>query len=135
MAHLTGQVKMKFIYVSILSYLFLSFGCSQPTGKIPLISSIEAEKVLANGGYLFLDVRTEQEHESGCIPNTPNIPIESLEARINELNQYKQKKIIVYCRSGNRSGRGTDLLIRHGFDAVNLTGGMNQWAGSVAIKK
>jgi hypothetical protein len=83
---------MKFKYVSILSYLFLSFGCSQPTGKIPLISSVEAEKVLANGGYLFLDVRTEQEHESGCIPNTPNIPIESLEARMNELNQYKQKK-------------------------------------------
>ena len=68
-------------------------------------------------------------------PNTPNIPIESLEARINELNQYKQKKIIVYCRSGNRSGRGTDLLIHHGFDAVNLRGGMNQWAGPVAIKK
>ena len=82
-----------------------------------------------------MDVRTEQEHESGSIPNTPNIPIESLEARMNELNQYKQKKIIVYCRSGYRSGRGTDLLIRHGFDAVNLTGGMNQWAGPVAIKK
>ena len=67
--------------------------------------------------------------------NVENLSHQEILTRINELNQYKQKKIIVYCRSGNRSGRGTDLLIRHGFDAVNLTGGMNQWAGPVAIKK
>ena len=64
----------------------------------------------------------------------------SLDLHNEKISSYssaiaKQKKIIVYCRSGNRSGRGTDLLIRLGFDAVNLTGGMNQWAGPVAIKK
>ena len=62
MAHLTEQVKMKFKYVSILSYLFLSFGFSHPTGKIPLLSSIEAEKVLANGGYLFLQLHLQHQH-------------------------------------------------------------------------
>ena len=46
-------------------------------------------------------------------------------------NDYKDKKIIVYCRSGNRSGKATKILKENGFDAVNLIGGMNFWEGEI----
>ena len=47
------------------------------------------------------------------------------------LEDYRDKKIIVYCRSGNRSGTATKILNENGFDAVNLIGGMNEWSGVV----
>ena len=63
------------------------------------------------------------------IPNSPNIPVQELENRIDELKIYQNKNIIVYCRSGNRSKTGTEILNNNGCNAVNLIGGMKQWKG------
>jgi rhodanese-related sulfurtransferase len=51
-----------------------------------------------------------------------------------KIEKYKDKTIILYCRSGNRSGKATTLLNNAGFDAINLLGGMNQWKGPVHKK-
>ena len=50
---------------------------------------------------------------------------------MDELNDYREKKIIVYCRSGNRSGIATRILSENGFNALNMIGGMNGWKGKV----
>ncbi len=97
----------------------------------PSIESVKGAELYGNEDYIFLDVRTEDEHQLRAIPNTPVFPVQELEARIDELKKYKDKKIIVYCRSGNRSRKGTDILLKHGYDAVNLLGGMNQWKGPI----
>ena len=96
-----------------------------------MLESAKGVDLYGDDEYVFLDVRTLNEHRAKAIPNSPVIPVQELESRVNELNKYKDKKIVVYCRSGNRSKRGTDILINHGFDAVNLEGGMNKWQGAV----
>ena len=98
------------------------------------MTSPQGEKLLSNQDYIFLDVRTEQEHDAGHIPNSTHIPVGSLETRIDEIEKFKDKKIVVYCRSGNRSAKGTTILIKSGFEAVNLSGGMLQWKGPVDKK-
>ena len=95
------------------------------------MTSTHGQKLLSNQNYIFLDVRTEQENDGGHIPNSTHIPVGSLEERIGEIEKFKDKKIVVYCRSGNRSAKGTTILIKYGFEAVNLTGGMLQWKGPV----
>ena len=100
-------------------------------GDIPSIESAKGVELYGNKDYVFVDVRTVKEHQAKAIPDTPVIPVQELESRIDELKKYKDKKIVVYCRSGNRSRTGTDILIKHGFDAVNLLGGMLQWKGPV----
>jgi rhodanese-related sulfurtransferase len=99
--------------------------------ETPMLESAKGVDLYGDDEYVFLDVRTLNEHRAKAIPNSPVIPVQELESRVNELNKYKDKKIVVYCRSGNRSKRGTDILINHGFDAVNLEGGMNKWQGAV----
>ena len=81
--------------------------------------------------YYFLDVRTIKEHKNKSIPSTDCIPVQELEQRIDELNKHRNKKIIVYCRSGNRSGTATDILNRNGFNAYNMIGGINEWEGEI----
>ena len=65
------------------------------------------------------------------IPNTDCIPVQEIEERMDELNDYRDKNIIVYCRSGNRSGIATKILNENGFNALNMIGGMNGWKGKV----
>ena len=76
---------------------------------------------------VLLDVRTTEEHISERIGNTPLIPVRELEQRIHELDSYKDQTIIVYCRSGNRSGTATTILRKHGFKAINMQGGIIKW--------
>ena len=95
------------------------------------IESKDAVNLVDNSEYYFLDVRTMREHADGAIPNTDCIPLQEIEQRLSELNDHKDKKIIVYCRSGNRSGKATKILKENGFDAVNLIGGMNSWEGDI----
>jgi rhodanese-related sulfurtransferase/rubrerythrin len=81
--------------------------------------------------YCFLDVRQKMEHGQGRLPGSVLIPLGDLNARAGELD--KKKKIIVYCRSGNRSVSATNFLRGIGFDkAVNMTGGIIQYNGLVA---
>jgi len=112
--------------------LLVSCNAKKNQGPTPLqIDSKTATKIFDKDDYLFFDVRTVKEHKARAILNTPNIPVHELENRIDELEIYRDKKIIVYCRSGNRSKLGTDILTKNGYDAVNLIGGMKQWDGPI----
>jgi len=84
--------------------------------------------VLAND-TIVLDVRTEEEFYGplGHIEGATLIPIDELADRMNELSSVKDKTIYVVCRSGNRSGRGKDILNANNFTAVNVNGGMLAW--------
>jgi rhodanese-related sulfurtransferase len=83
---------------------------------------------------VFLDVRTTEEFNGtaedkfGAIKNAINIPVQELEARIKELEKYKDKEIIVYCSHSHRSPRASYMLTQNGFKKViNMLGGMSVW--------
>ncbi len=60
------------------------------------------------------------------IPGTTLIPLGELPARVNELP--KDQKIVIVCRSGNRSQEGRDILLEAGFeDVVSMEGGVSTW--------
>ena len=125
-------MKLFFIIATIVFALNFLWSCVKSNSEtVPTLSSHQGEKLLSNHNYIFIDVRTKQEYDTGHIPNSTHISIESLESRIDEIEKYKEKKIVVYCRSGNRSSKGTKILINYGFEAMNLSGGMLQWKGPV----
>ncbi|MFV9504639.1 MAG: molybdopterin-synthase adenylyltransferase MoeB [Oscillochloridaceae bacterium umkhey_bin13] len=84
----------------------------------------------SNRPYL-LDVRNPYEVEIASIPGTDKlIPVDQLPARLAELDSAVD--MVVYCRSGARSGRAVDLLKQAGFRKVrNLTGGILRWSDEV----
>lgn len=95
------------------------------------ITANELKERLANvsENLIILDVRQKEEREQEKIEgDTLFIPLGELPSRINELQQYKDSELIVYCRSGNRSGQACAFLEQHGFtNTVNLMGGMLKW--------
>ncbi|MEL1236700.1 MAG: rhodanese-like domain-containing protein [Candidatus Neomarinimicrobiota bacterium] len=99
--------------------------------NVPSISSEESQKVISDNNYRFLDVRTDGEYSDGHIPNSIHIPLQDIQSRISEIEKIKDKKIIVYCRSGARSSMASKTLLKEGFDVSNLTGGIMSWKGEV----
>ena len=101
---------------------------------------IEPDKIclLNEKDVVFLDVRTPAEFNGtandkfGAIKNAINIPVQELEKRMNELEKYKDKEIVVYCSHSHRSPRASYMLTQNGFTKVtNMLGGMSVWKAQV----
>ena len=121
--------------IYVIASLFLG-SCNQkpieqtPVKEFPNIKIADVQKKInAKNNILLLDVRTATEFEGPLshIAGAVLLPIQELDQRVDELNEHKEKEIIVICRSGNRSQTGTRILISHGFNAVNMLGGMKAW--------
>ncbi len=113
-------------------YLFTANGNGQGTkgAAFKNISPAEVKAKIENKeDVVLLDVRTPGEFNGplGHIDQAILIPVQELGSRIKELEPYKDKEIIVYCRSGNRSRAATKILLKNGFKAVNMTQGMQGW--------
>ncbi|MBM4763041.1 rhodanese-like domain-containing protein [Bacillus sp. B15-48] len=94
------------------------------------IPAKKVETLLNEGKKLnMIDVREVDEVVAGKIPGAVNIPLGLIEFRLHELD--KSKEYIIVCRSGARSGQATQFLDYHGFNAVNMTGGMLSWEGAI----
>ena len=89
------------------------------------VSSAEARQLVQAGARL-VDVRTPGEFAAGHIPGAINIPVQQLDARMSEL-QPKDAAVVVYCRSGHRSGNAARMLKNAGFAAVHDLGSMSRW--------
>jgi phage shock protein E len=74
-------------------------------------------------GALVVDVRTPAEFAAGAYPGAINIPLDQVERRLAEFGDHKSS-IVVYCRSGNRSGQAKAILGNRGFADVTNGGGL-----------
>ncbi len=75
----------------------------------------------------IIDVREVEEVETGKIPHAIHIPLGLVEFKMHELD--KKNEYIMVCRSGGRSSRAAALLESHGYQVINMTGGMLEWTG------
>jgi len=88
----------------------------------------QAHTLLENDKNVFLlDVRTHDEFSKEYIEGATLIPVQILSSNLTKLQNVKNKKIIVYCHSGNRSVAASRILIDNGFTPLNLKGGISQW--------
>jgi rhodanese-related sulfurtransferase len=95
------------------------------SNDIPEVGPREAQRRI-EAGALHVDVREPDEHRLVRIPGALLLPLsEFMERYEGELPH--DREIVVSCRSGARSGRATAFLRGHGFDAVNLAGGILAW--------
>jgi rhodanese-related sulfurtransferase len=75
----------------------------------------------------LLDVRTPEEFKQGHIQEAKLIPLQILNENLFKLQDDKNRKIIVYCQSGNRSGSASRILEKHGYTPLNVKGGIGAW--------
>lgn len=93
-------------------------------GEIPAVTASEA---IAEtwGEHWLLDVREQSEWDAGHAPTARLLPMSVLEQRIEEIPA--DRRVLVICQSGQRSGRVVAALSRAGYDVSNVSGGMLAW--------
>ena len=99
---------MKTVLV-VFATAIMSLSCSQ---------SRDWEIVKLDENSTIIDVRTAKEYKAGHIENAINIPHTEIAAKIADHVENKEDKIILYCRSGRRSGIGRKILIDIGYKCV-----------------
>ena len=107
---------------------FLFFTCDNfNQSKINFISESEFNEII-DRDFNLIDVRTTEEFESGYIENAIHIDFNSDSFQSKILNLNKNSKIILYCRTNNRSTKTANLLNKNGFKDINvIEGGITDW--------
>jgi phage shock protein E len=106
-------------------------------GLLPVIAladykaQLSQEQALAQikaGKIVVIDVRTPEEYAAGHVPSAINIPHTTIEQHLANFPASKDQAILLYCRSGHRSGIAEQALTAAGFtNLYHLEGDMIEW--------
>jgi rhodanese-related sulfurtransferase len=112
-------------YLTIIMILMTNFIFAQQSITVDQL----IEKLKTDKNFVLLDVRTEGEvtGQLKMIDRAINIPIQELQDRYKELNKFRDKEIIVICRTQNRSSASSAFLNEKGFKTKFVTGGMVEY--------
>ena len=116
------------ILVGVVGAILLRPTSDQPAQIAAAPAEISVDEAYAKyeAGTYILDVRQPEEWNEYHAPETTLIPLDQLEARLNEV-PFDQE-VVVVCRSGNRSQVGRDILLQAGHPQVSsMAGGLKTW--------
>ena len=114
------------VLVIVAAIFFLSRPTTVAAQKI---APAQYQQQFASVTHVLIDVRRPDEFATGHIANAINIPVENLADRLAEIPH--DKPIVVYCHSGNRSGKAASTLSQAGYTQVyDIRGGLNAWSGA-----
>lgn len=121
------------LIILLVAQLLLS-ACAKKTenASYQQISQETAKEMMTkDDGHIIVDVRRQDEYDSGHIPGAILIPNESIgtnrPAELPDLDQI----ILIYCRSGNRSKQAAQKLAEMGYKNIFEFGGINTWTGDI----
>lgn len=115
------------LYLIAMLGLFISYSYSKGwiLADFEFINPKQAVVLLSNDhNVTLLDVRTVREYENGHLKNAIHIPVQTLTDHLDTLKDNKNKRIVVYCRSGSRSIKASRILEENGFIPLNVEGGI-----------
>ena len=122
------------ILIILLVAALLLSSCAKKTenASYQQISQETAKEMMTkDDGHIIVDVRRQDEYDSGHIPGAILIPNESIgtdrPAELPDLDQI----ILIYCRSGNRSKQAAHKLTEMGYKNIFEFGGINTWTGDI----
>lgn len=115
---------MNFIkLLTLLSLLFVA--SSMAHGNDQQQSREQVGWQMIDQGALIIDARTAKEYADGHIKGAINIPFDVAVSQFNALEVRKDRDIVLYCRSGNRSGKALKSLKAAGYTKLHNAGGFN----------
>jgi len=128
---------MKRIILILLAALLCLTGCSaEEKMTYRQISQEEAKQMMVrDDGHIIVDVRRQDEYDTGHIPGTILIPNESIGTEQPEQLPDKDQIILIYCRSGRRSKEAAQKLADMGYTNIYEFGGIIDWTGEITTEE
>lgn len=121
-------MKSNKVFWAIAIILGVTLGVQQLQASAVNSVDVKLAQSMNKEGALLLDVRELDEYKAIHAPNAQLIPLGELSSRLKEIEAYKDKPIVVMCRSGRRSAKAVSILQAAGYTkASNVSGGIQTW--------
>lgn len=117
----------QWVLVSVLTVLVIAFLLLESRKGGTTITHHQATRLINSGQAVLVDLRDNKEFKAGHIVDAINIPYANLLSRIDDLEKYKTKQIIVVDKMGQHAGSAGKILRDKGFQVVRMQGGMMEW--------
>ena len=120
---------MKKVFLLLVCTLILC-SCNNEKKEEVVVKNVNCSEAmdLVDDGAILIDVRTLAEYNAEHLDGALNIPVDVIASQIEEKVTEKDTKIIVYCRSGNRSATAAQTLLDMGYTNVSHLGAMSNCA-------
>lgn len=121
---------MKRLFLVLTALLLLLTGCGgkESDNSYQQITQEEAKEMIDTQEVIILDVREQDEYDSGHIPGAVLLPVGTIdEDTAAAVIPEKDTSVLIYCRSGNRSKTASSTLADLGYTNVYEFGGINSW--------
>lgn len=117
----------KIVMLCMCAMMLCSCGTEEKETEKAVSQNINCtqKEELMNEGAILIDVRSASEYAEGHLDNSINLTVDTIGINIEKMVSDKNTKIIVYCRSGNRSATAANTLINLGYKNVYDLGAMN----------
>mgnify|MGYP002883283571 CR=1 FL=1 len=120
-----------YILVTVFLVLLFAFFINEGNLGGPKIGTSSLVNLVNRDGAIVIDVRETKDFNLGHIAGALNIPFASVDARLGELSNYKDRPLVLVCKMGQQSGAVGKKLKSNGFEDVRrLSGGMSEWSAS-----
>lgn len=112
---------------TVLLLLVVLAGCAQAEWKETAPAEL-LQRQAAGEKVLVIDVRSPEEFAAGHVPGALNLPHDRITGNEPQLKDWKQKPVVIYCKSGRRAGMAAGVLEQQGFGRLeHLSGDIGGW--------
>lgn len=126
-----GNHLLMFAALMIVATMIIKLELENRLSKVNQVTPAQAVRLMDDEKLVVVDTREPQEFDSGYIKGAVHIPMSQMKKRMGELEKYKSRPVLIYCRSGSRSNHTGKLLSKAGFENVqNLAGGIMAWSSA-----
>lgn len=116
---------MKALLLSVVLLTFTLAGCAGDDAPSTDVPADTLSYSPASDSVVYVDVRRLDEYEAGHVTGAIHIPVDELEARLAELEPYRDNLVTLYCRSGKRASVADSILQSNGFAFTQNAGGLD----------
>ncbi len=121
-------VVQEWLLCSLLAATAVAFLVVESRKGGATVSHHQATRLLNQGDAVLVDLRDTKDFKAGHIVDAINIPYASLTGKLDDLEKYKAKQLIVVDKMGQHAGSAGKILRDKGFNVVRLQGGMLEWS-------
>jgi rhodanese-related sulfurtransferase len=120
-----------YILVSAFVFLLVAFVINEGKQGGAAITPTNLVTLVNREGAVLVDIRDTKEYSSGHIAGAVSMPVSSIDARIGELDPYKDKPVVLVCKMGQHASATGRKFKELGFENVRrLSGGMAEWTAN-----
>lgn len=128
---LYNKETMKTKMIGLVAFISSLLGCNAQNQGFTSLSVGDYAKAIEDTTIVRLDVRSAAEYAAGHIANAINIDVlqDGFETKAMQMLP-KNKTVAVNCRSGKRSKRAAAILVKRGYEVIELDAGFNEWVNA-----